>query len=419
MTDTDRLTRMERLLELTRNLSATLDEQTFLQSLIDVAGELTGSEAASILQYEDASGQLLYVVVPWFQREALLDQRVPITDSLAGQTFTKGAPLIVNDVQADRRHWKGADQATGLVTRSLVAVPLLFKGQPLGVLEAINKNGNAHYTEEDITILETLAAQAALAIQNQTLQRRVQSTYEELAQLDRMKTDFIAIASHELRTPLGLILGHATFLRETIAGDHREQIDIIVRNAERLKEIIESLANMDNVQSGVARLRSRAVSVRRIIEEVAGSFQSEARGKGLTLTINAPDEDLVVEGDAGKISIALSNLTKNALAFTDRGGHVFVTAERVPGYVKVSVIDDGIGIPASDLPRIFDRFYQVETHLTRRHGGMGLGLSVARVMVEMHGGRIWAESVEGRGSNFSFLLPVDPAQADAASRVFF
>jgi two-component system sensor histidine kinase VicK len=125
-----------------------------------------------------------------------------------------------------------------------------------------------------------------------------------------------------------------------------------------------------------------------------------------------------VDGDASKIGVALSNLIKNSTAFTDAQGHVFVVAEKIPGYVKVSVIDDGIGIPSKDLPRIFDRFYQVESHLTRKHGGMGLGLSVAKVMVELHGGRIWAESVEGKGSNFTFILPVDSGQADAASRVF-
>jgi two-component system sensor histidine kinase VicK len=119
-----------------------------------------------------------------------------------------------------------------------------------------------------------------------------------------------------------------------------------------------------------------------------------------------------------KISIALSNLVKNGITFTDAGGTVFIVAEQIPGYVKVSVIDDGIGIPTRDLPHVFERFYQVESHLTRKHGGMGLGLSVAKVMIELHGGRIWAESVEGKGSNFTFILPIDSGQADAGSRVF-
>ncbi len=129
-------------------------------------------------------------------------------------------------------------------------------------------------------------------------------------------------------------------------------------------------------------------------------------------------DELMVEGDASKIAIALTNLVKNAVTFTNSGGHVFIVADQIPGYVKVAVIDDGIGVPITDLGRIFERFYQVESHLTRKHGGMGLGLSVAKVMIEMHGGRIWAESVEGKGSNFTFVLPLDSGQADAASRVF-
>ena len=124
-----------------------------------------------------------------------------------------------------------------------------------------------------------------------------------------------------------------------------------------------------------------------------------------------------VEGDDEKIVIALSNLVKNALTFCDDYGHVLVKAESLPGYVKVSVVDDGIGIPAKDLHRVFERFFQVESHMTRRHGGMGLGLAVAKVMVENHGGQIWAESTEGKGSTFSFLLPTggNPAAANAKS----
>ena len=110
-------------------------------------------------------------------------------------------------------------------------------------------------------------------------------------------------------------------------------------------------------------------------------------------------------------------MVKNAIVFTDPGGHIFIVAGRIPGYIKISVSDDGIGIPARDLPHIFERFYQVESHLTRKHGGMGLGLSVARVMVELHGGHIWAESLEGKGSNFTLLLPVNAPQADAAGHV--
>jgi signal transduction histidine kinase len=247
-------------------------------------------------------------------------------------------------------------------------------------------------------------------MQNEMLEQRVKTSYDEVAELDRLKSDFVAITSHELRTPLGLILGHATFLREMLNGQYDEQMEAIIRSATRLKEIIENLSNVDNYQTGLARVRQRQVSMARIIEEVESSFREIARQKKVALRTELSGDELLVEGDPNKIAIAVSNLVKNAITFTDQGGQILITAEGVPGFVQVSVIDNGIGIPPADLPRIFERFFQVESHLTRRHGGMGLGLSVAKAMIEMHGGRIYAESVAGRGSNFTFLLPVQPQQ---------
>jgi len=224
--------------------------------------------------------------------------------------------------------------------------------------------------------------------------------------LERLKTDFIAITSHELRTPLGLILGHATFLRELVDDQYAEQLDTIVRNAARLKEIVENLANVDNVQNGAARIRSQKVSLEKIADDVVLTFQDEAKPKKITLLKSYGETDHYLDVDGVKINIAVSNLVKNALRFTDPGGTITIKIEEDSGYMKVSVSDTGIGIPAKDLPKVFDRFFQVEEHLTRKHGGMGLGLSVAKSMVELHGGRIWAESEAGKGSTFTFLLPI-------------
>jgi len=411
----ERMQRLERLLETSLTLSASLDLEPFLHSLIAAASELTGCEAAFILEAEEDGEQLHFLALPRFHRGVFKSVKVPLQTSVAGWVFENGQPAVVPDVTAEPRHFKGADQATGFVTRSLMAVPVIYQGEKLGVLEVINKTGEAHYTEEDLTILETLASQAAIAIQNTRLMNKMQKSLDEAAQLERIKSDFNAIASHELRTPLSLILGHATFLREVVQPDYQAQVDIIIRNAMRLKEIIDSIANID---SGMASLRARMTSVKRVVEEVMGLFHQEAHRKRVTLRSDIGQGDLLVEGDASKISIALSNLVKNALLFTNPNGHVSIIAEQIPGYVKVSVIDDGIGIPPKDLSHIFERFYRVESHRTRKHGGMGLGLSVAKVMVELHGGRIWVESVEGKGSNFTFILPANSGQADAASRVF-
>jgi signal transduction histidine kinase len=229
-----------------------------------------------------------------------------------------------------------------------------------------------------------------------------------------LKNEFIAITSHELRTPLGLILGHATFLRELVGDQYGEQVDAIIRNATRLKEIIESLTSVDNHQTGGARIRQRKISIARIIEDVSASFRDIAIQKGVALKTDLkPGEDLFIDADGSKTAIVLSNLVKNAITFTNEGGHVIIRGGLQSEFIKVTVEDNGVGIPVKDLPHIFERFYQVESHLTRKHGGMGLGLSVAKVMIEMHGGRIWVESAEGVGSIFTFLLPLESQHSQA------
>lgn len=407
--------KLERLLGISCGLCSSLDLEPFLHSLIAAASELTGCEAASILEPDENEDQLRFLALPWFHREVLKSVRVPLKSSVAGWVFENGEPLIVADTSTEPRHFKGADRVSSFATHSLIAVPISYQGQKLGVLEAINKIGANHYTDEDKTCLENLACQAAVAIQNTHLMNRIQQVEEAMAELNRMKSDFIGIASHELRSPLGLILGHSTFLRETIPPEQRGQLDVIIRNSVRMKEIIDSIAKMDDLQRGIASLRARPVPIKEVIDEVMASFQQEAQEKHISLRADCPPEDLLVHGDASKISIALSNLVQNSLIFSNSNGHVLISAEPISGYVKVSVIDDGIGIPARDLPHIFERFYQVEEHLSRKHGGMGLGLSVAKVMIEMHGGRIWVESVEHRGSNFTFILPVSISpEAEAA-----
>ena len=340
-----------RLLDFIRDSAASRDPEAALTSLTSLARELTSSDAARILR------------VP---------QPAP-ADSLSMTT------------------------------------PILLRGELLGVIEVSRRVGNPVYSEDQIAILETLASLAAFHLREQDLQTRLDSSRYEKTELDRLKADFIAITSHELRTPLGLILGHATFLRE-VSAEHHDHLDMIIRYATRLKDIIESLSNVDNTTSGAARVRASQVSISDLIRETVALYEEQAKAKGVMIQIAMASPALTVEGEAGKLGIALGNLIKNAVAFSEPGGRVTVGAESVPGFVELSVSDEGIGIPSVDLPRVFERFYQVESHLTRKHGGMGLGLSVAKDMIEMHGGTIAVESAEGKGSTFSFRLPVERLQ---------
>ena len=408
----NRIQQLERLLEVGRNSSAMLDLDPLLQTIIDVASDLTYSQESSILLYDEVQDNLRFVAAPWFKRELMSEVRVPLDKSIAGQVYNFGEPILVRDAQNDTRIFRGVDKLSEFETTSLLAVPMIFKGKVTGVLTAVNKLGNGNYSEEDINILEILASQAAIAIQNANYMKETQKAYQELAEIDRMKTDFIGITSHELRTPLGLILGHATFLHEQVPPELKSQMDMIVKCSMRLKDIIEDLSKVNSFQTGEVRVRWAQIDLSEVVRDVASSFHELAENKNISLTLTLPPFPLIVDADSEKLGIAVSHLMRNAINFTDEDGSINVKTEQLPTYAKIEVTDTGIGIPPTDLTRIFERFYQVESHMTRRHGGMGLGLSVAKMMVEMHNGRIGVQSEEGKGSTFTILLPISTVEED-------
>ncbi|MGD8814957.1 MAG: HAMP domain-containing sensor histidine kinase, partial [Anaerolineales bacterium] len=218
---------------------------------------------------------------------------------------------------------------------------------------------------------------------------------------------FIAITSHELRTPLGLILGHATFLKEIASPEYEEQVEAITRSALRLKSIIEDLSSLAHKERGESRIHRTTFSMSDLARQVAERFREEADEMRIDLQTQIPKRgSLKVEADREKLSSALSQVVRNALTFTDPGGMVRVHVKKLDDHVRVIVSDTGIGIPSEDVPHVFDRFFQVEAHLTRKHGGMGLGLSIAKAMVEMHGGSIGCESEENNGSTFTIDIPI-------------
>lgn len=404
-----------RLLELGKSLCG-LELGPYLTSLVSAVTELIVCEAASILEVDDDGDQLHFLAAPQIHWEVLKSVKVPVRASIVGWVFQNDQPAVIQNVKEDPRYFKGIDKAINFTTHSMSVVPIAFHGEKIGALAAVNKMGESQFTENDSVILETVASYAAISIMDSHLKTDAQESQTILSQLNRMKSDFIAITSHELRTPLGLILGHATFLRDIIPDNYRSQLDIIIRNAVRLKNIIDNITRMDNAQTGLTSLQIRQISMQTLIEGVMIPFHDEAQQKNISMHFDIGPGDFLVEGDESKISIAFSNLLRNAIKFTNPGGHVAIVLAQLPDYVTVSVIDDGIGIPSKDLPHVFERFYQVESHLTREHAGMGLGLSVAKVMIEMHGGRIWAESTEGKGSNFTFLLPLKSGQISSVNQ---
>ena len=400
-----RLQKMERILEISRELTSTTALGPLLRKIVETASELTDSERASILLRDMRTGELRFRTASGAQAGQLADIPVPIDGSIAGAVLLSEEPLIIHDAQTDPRHFGGVGQKVGLEIHSLLAVPLQIKDHCIGVLEAINKLDDGEFSQEDVDTLMALAAQAAVAIENARLILAERKAYERLGELDKLKSDFISIASHELRTPLSLILLYAAVLREELQEESRMQLDAVLRAATRLKHIMETMFNLRYLERGEMDLMPTRFDLRDEVQGVCADYETLAGTGGLSLSIDVPDEEMPIFADRENMRVILDNLVSNAVRFTPASGRVRVKLSRQDQYLQVSVVDTGVGIPSDDLERVFDRFYQVEDHLTRRQGGMGLGLAIVKGLVELHGGRVWAESAPGKGSRFVVLLP--------------
>jgi signal transduction histidine kinase len=401
-----RVAALERILKISQILTSTLQLEPLLQTITQAATELTDTEAGSIMLVDKNTGELRFEAASGSKKEEIKRVTVPLEGSIAGWIVREGKSLMIPDVRQDPRFYTQVDETIDFETRSILGVPLQVKGQVIGALEAINKTGDGIFTQDDVHTLSTLAAHAAIAIENARLVTEIQKAYEELSELDQLKSEFVAIASHELQTPLTVILGYASFLKQEATGATSEQLDIVLQSALRLRSLINDMINLRHIETGEAELELEQLSLNKLVTTITAEFASLAEAKKQSVHIKLASQPPIVEADRQKLHLVLANLLSNAIKFTPEGGRIHMEVETRGNEVWVSVRDTGIGIPPREQERIFDRFYQVEPSLTRHFEGMGLGLSIAKGMVELHGGRIWVESVEGMGSSFTFALPL-------------
>ena len=409
-----RLQRLERILEVSRDLTSTVALEPLLHKIVRVAAEVTGSEAASILLISATTGELRFRAASDDVSGQLRDIPVPVESSIAGEVFVSGQSAIVSDVRETPRHYGAVGRQIGQEIESLLAVPMQIKQRRIGVLEAVNKQGKDTFSTEDVETLTALAAQAAAAIENARLVGALQSAYERLGQLDRLKSDFIAVASHELRTPLSIILGYASFLQEDVDPESAKKMQIVVQAATRLHHIMETMLNLRYLETGELELTVTSFDLRDEVSQVSDEYRALADANKVMIENDLPRDEVIVWADRDKVRVVLDNLISNAVKFNLKGGRVLVAVRGLGDEVMVRVADTGVGISEKDLKRIFERFSQLENHMTRRHEGMGLGLSVVKGLVECHGGRVWAESIPGQGSCLFVVLPRRSDSSEAA-----
>jgi signal transduction histidine kinase len=300
--------------------------------------------------------------------------------------------------------------ANGEKARAELAVPLLLRGEVIGVL-GVKREETPHWAEEELAAVEAVAGQVALALENARLAKEQDKTIVKLKDVDRLKSEFLTSMSHELRTPLNSIIGFADVLLQGIDGDLPDlalnDIQLIHNSGKHLLALINDILDLAKIEAGRMELVHEAVIIDEIFESVLASASSLIKNKSVHLLTQLPQGLPLVYGDKLRLSQVLLNLVSNAAKFT-HAGSITVSAEldAKPSLMRISVKDTGIGIPANKIDTIFERFRQVDASTTRKYGGSGLGLSICKQLVELHGGTINLISQEGVGSEFYFTVPL-------------
>jgi PAS domain S-box-containing protein len=399
----------EQLREIGVAVASSLDQDRIVQKVTDVATSLTRAEfGAFFYNVVDSDSGESYTLntLSGAPREAFANFPQPRSTAVFAPTFHGEAVVRLDDVTQDPQYgknppYRGMPEGH-LPVRSYLAVPVkTANGEVLGGL-FFGHSRPGIFAEQHERLAVGIAAWAALALENARL-------YVAAREADRLKDQFLAVLSHELRTPLNAILGYARLLRGgVLTGEKAERgLETLERNASSLTQIVEDVLDVSRIVSGKIRLDVQPVELPLIVHNAIATVQPAADAKGIRLITIVDPRAGPIAGDPERLQQVVWNLLSNAVKFTPKGGRVEVRLERVNSHIEVVVSDTGIGIRPDFLRHVFERFRQADAGTTRSTGGLGLGLSIVRNIVEMHGGSVHAAS-EGidRGATFRVRLPV-------------
>ena len=420
-----RITELERILEISRELTSALTLEPLLRKILATAAELTDGEGVSILLQDAHTGELRFLAAFGGVAEELVEINipVPVEGSIAGTILASRQPLIVPDVQADPRLYRGVDQHTGFVARSLLGVPLQLANRCVGVVEALNKRGGRRFSQEDVKTLTALAAQAAIAIENARLYEEVVDHAERLEERVRERTAELQARSeelatydytvaHDLKNPLALVIGYGEALEEGYATMSDEELHkhlrTITQHGRKMRSIIDELLLLAGVRDMEVEVRpldmaSIVAETRRRLAIMIDEYRAE---------IILPDVWPVALGYGPWIEEVWVNYLSNAIKYGGQPPRLELGATKQPyNMIRLWVHDDGAGLSPDEQAQLFTPFTRLGQVRAKGHG---LGLSIVRRIVEKLGGQVGVESdgVPGRGSVFFFSLPSAVKAAD-------
>ena len=398
--------------DVSRALSSTLDLDTVLQTIVTRASQLTGTDVCSVFEYDEAAGAFYLRATHNLDEEVVtLARQMPIRkgEGVQGRMAVTRQPVQVPDI-AQEQAYRGPlrDVLLRIGTRAVLAVPMLRENELIGGLTVAKKTAG-EFSPEVIELLKTFATQSALAIQNARLFRELAAKSHQLEEASQHKSEFLANMSHELRTPLNAVIGFSEVLSERMFGElnekQEEYLKDIHASGQHLLSLINDILDLSKIEAGRMELELSDFDLPQAISDALTLVRERAARRGIALHQTVDERLGQVRGDERKVKQVLLNLLSNALKFTSEGGRVDVSARVVDGLAEISVTDTGIGIAREDQAAVFEEFRQVGT-ADKKVEGTGLGLTLSRKFIALHGGRIWVESELGVGSTFTFTIPV-------------
>ncbi|MGB7921822.1 MAG: ATP-binding protein, partial [Pyrinomonadaceae bacterium] len=427
---------LRRLHEMSLSLTSTLDVESVLKEVLRSALAVQDTGFGLLSLCDPERDGLKIEVSSGFDAEFLKQvEFVPSGGGACGTCYKERRRVVIEDVELDPIFAPYREAARGAGFRAVHSTPLITRnGKIIGVLSAHFRETHLP-SEREARLMDLYARMAADIIENARLHHQMQEELEERRRLlvreqmaraeaedaNRLKDEFLATASHELRTPLTAIIGWAHMLRHGTLDEKTaaRALDTIERNAQSQAQLVEDILDVSRVITGKLRLNIEPVDAASVINAAIDSVQLAADSKGIRLEVTLDPSARRVSGDASRLQQVVWNLLSNAIKFTPSGGRVEVRLERAldAADAQIRVSDTGDGIEADFLPFIFDRFRQADGTSTRRHGGLGLGLSIVRHLVELHGGTVAvASGGHGLGSTFTIRLPLAPLHERAKGR---
>ena len=385
--------------------------ETFLPALLLVLRETTSSVDWASVLLRDGDDFVVRATVG-LEETAARKERFHIGEGFVGLVAAEAKPVVLRDGSNDPRVLSPIVRASA--TRALIGVPMIHDKRVIGVAEIGSRTAN-EFSDEDRLLFGFMGSRATAMIVQHQLREYAESRAADAQRAILARDEVLAIVSHDLRNPLSSIMAATSLIARTMPASDpaRAKVDVILRSAVHMGRLIEDLLDVSRIDGGGLALQLAPHAIADLVRDAIESQRSIADEKALQITSESAADLPMVNVDRERIMRVFANLIGNALKFTPRGGSIAVRAIADELGVCITIADTGNGIPADDLPRIFDRFWQARE---AKRDGAGLGLAIVKGIVEAHGGRVWAESTAGSGSTFSFTLPrVDPAASAASS----